>query len=84
MPFSFSSVAIFGRFNEIHVFNFSGRFRTPGEIISGSNRCKKISRIFEKNQVNISRGTIFMTKTEKTLYHYIGFPLKAVNFSTDQ
>ena len=44
--FLFGSIALFGWFNKIHVFRFSGPFRTRGKIFSRSRRWRKINRIF--------------------------------------
>ena len=78
-------MAIFGKFNKLHVFRFSGPFQTSGEIFSGYRRWRKVGKFFpdpedgeklagtlkKKNQVHTPSGTLARAKTKKTLFHFI-------------
>ena len=73
MPFSFGPIAFFGRFNKIYVFIiFPDASGHAEKFFPGRGEAEKLAESEEKkNQAKTSIGTIFMTKTKKTLFHYI-------------
>ena len=71
MPFSFCSLAIFGQINKIYVFHFSGRFRTRGEIFSGSRRYRKFMRTWGRKTSQYLHRNDFYGQNKKALFHII-------------
>ena len=55
-------------FTLIYVFNFSGRV---GKFFPDLGDAEKLAGPGKKNQINTSRGTIFMAKAKKTLFHEV-------------